>query len=96
MPRFRMNQADMADLLAYLKQLGTEKDPGVAEGELRIGVLLPPAGPLTPMGKAIRSAVSARFDQVNQGRRIYGRRLEPRFLEAPARPSSGGPGRKIF
>jgi ABC-type branched-subunit amino acid transport system substrate-binding protein len=86
MPRFRMNQADMADLLAYMKQLGTEKDPGVAEGELRIGVLLPPAGPLSPMGKAIRSAVSARFDQVNKNGGIYGRLLAPRFLEAPGPP----------
>lgn len=86
MPRFRMNQADMADLVAYMKQLGTEKDPGVAENELRIGVLLPPAGPLSPMGQAIRSAVSARFDQVNKNGGIYGRRLEPRFLEVSGPP----------
>lgn len=86
MPRFRMNQADMADLVAYMKQLGTETDPGVGESELRIGVLLPPAGPLSPMGQAIRSAVSARFDQVNKNGGIYGRLLTPRFLEAPGPP----------
>ncbi|HSF44204.1 MAG TPA: ABC transporter substrate-binding protein [Thermoanaerobaculia bacterium] len=86
MPRFRMNQADMADLVAYMKQLGTEKDPGVSESELRIGVLLPPAGPLSPMAQAIRSAVSARFDQVNKNGGIYGRRLTPRFFEASGPP----------
>lgn len=86
MPRFRMNQADMADLVAYMKLLGTEKDPGVSETELRIGVLLPPAGPLAPMAQAIRAAVSARFDQVNKNGGIYGRRLEPRFFEASGPP----------
>ena len=86
MPRFRMNQADMADLVAYMKQLGTEKDPGVSDTELRIGVVLPPAGPLSPMAKAIRAAVSARFDQVNQNGGIYGRLLSPRFFEASGPP----------
>jgi ABC-type branched-subunit amino acid transport system substrate-binding protein len=86
MPRFRMSQADMADLVAYMKQLGTEKDPGVSESELRIGVVLPPAGPLLPMAQAIRAAVSARFEQVNKNGGIYGRRLEPRFFEASGPP----------
>lgn len=84
MPRYRMSREDMEDLLAYLQQLGTGSEPGVGETELRIGVVLPPAGPLSGMGQAVRAALAARFEQVNRQGGLYGRRLEPRFLEAPA------------
>jgi ABC-type branched-subunit amino acid transport system substrate-binding protein len=86
MPRFRMSHQDMEDLVAYMKQLGTEVDPGVSDAELRIGVILPPAGPLSPLGQAVRAALTARFDQVNKEGGIYGRRLEPRFFEATGPP----------
>lgn len=84
MPRFRMSLQDMADLAAYMKRLGTERDPGVSETSLRVGVILPPAGNLSAMGQAVRSALTARFEALNQAGGIYGRRVEPRFLEAPA------------
>lgn len=86
MPRFRMSQQDMADLTAYMKKLGHEGEPGVSETEVRIGVVLPPAGPLGPMGNAIRAALAARFDSINKDGGIYGRRIEPRFVEAPGAP----------
>ncbi|HEV7785462.1 MAG TPA: ABC transporter substrate-binding protein, partial [Thermoanaerobaculia bacterium] len=47
-------------------------------------VVLPPAGPLSGLGKAVRAALTARFDTVNKDGGIYGRRLEPRFLEGRA------------
>lgn len=86
MPRFRMSQQDMADLTAYMKKLGREGDPGVSETEVRIGVILPPAGALGPMGGAIRAVLAARFGMANRDGGIYGRRIEPRFLEAPGAP----------
>jgi ABC-type branched-subunit amino acid transport system substrate-binding protein len=86
MPRFRMSLKDMDDLLAYLQQLGTETDPGVGGASLRVGVVLPPAGPLTGMGNAVRSVLTARFDALNKEGGIYGRQVEPRFLEAPGSP----------
>lgn len=84
MPRFRMSLQDMADLTAYMQRLGTERDPGVSETALRVGVVLPPAGPLSGMGRAVRAALTARFEALNKEGGIYGRRVEPRFLEAPA------------
>jgi ABC-type branched-subunit amino acid transport system substrate-binding protein len=84
MPRFRMSLQDMDDLVAYLQQLGTGSDPGVSDTAVRIGIVLPPAGPLSGMGKAIRAALTARLDAVNRDGGIYGRRIEPRFVEAPA------------
>src|SRR5215210_1122389 len=86
MPRYRMSLADMDDLLAYLQRLGTETDPGLGGASLRVGVVLPPAGPLSGMGNAVRSVLTARFDALNKDGGIYGRRVEPRFLEAPGPP----------
>jgi ABC-type branched-subunit amino acid transport system substrate-binding protein len=88
MPRFRLSLQDMADLTAYLKRLGTEPEPGVTETSVRIGVVLPPAGPLTPLGRAVRSAIEAQCEQWNRQGGIYGRTLEPRFFEPPAEPAA--------
>jgi ABC-type branched-subunit amino acid transport system substrate-binding protein len=83
MPQFRMSLQDMEDLVAYIQQLGTKSDPGVTDTALRVGVVLPPAGPLSGMGRAVRSALTARFETLNKEGGIYGRRVEPRFFEAP-------------
>ncbi|MFY9821899.1 MAG: ABC transporter substrate-binding protein [Thermoanaerobaculia bacterium] len=84
MPRFRMSLRDMEDLVAYLQQLGTGTDPGVSDTAVRIGVVLPPAGPLSGLGHAVRAALTARFEAVNRDGGIYGRRIEPRFVDGPA------------
>jgi ABC-type branched-subunit amino acid transport system substrate-binding protein len=84
MPRFRMSLRDMDDLIAYLQLLGTGTDPGLSDTAVRIGVVLPPAGPLSGLGKAVRAALTARFEAINQGGGIYGRRIEPRFVDGPA------------
>jgi ABC-type branched-subunit amino acid transport system substrate-binding protein len=84
MPRFRMSLKDMDDLIVYLRQLGTGTDPGVSDTAVRIGVVLPPAGPLSGLGNAVRAALTARFEAVNKDGGIYGRRLEPRFFDGRA------------
>jgi ABC-type branched-subunit amino acid transport system substrate-binding protein len=88
MPRFRMTLQDMADLLAYLKRLGSEPEPVVSDTAVRIGVVLPPAVPLAPMGRAVRAAVEAQCAEWNAQGGIYGRKLEPLFLEPPAEPAA--------
>jgi ABC-type branched-subunit amino acid transport system substrate-binding protein len=84
MPRFRMSLKDMDDLISYLRQLGTGTDPGVSDTAVRIGVVLPPAGPLSGLGKAVRAALTARFETVNKDGGIYGRRIEPLFFDGRA------------
>lgn len=83
MPRYRMSLEDMEDLVAYLRQLGTGSDPGVTDTAVRVGVPLPPSGPLSGMGEAVRAAVTARFEALNRDGGLYGRKLEARFFEAP-------------
>ena len=85
MPRYRMSLQDMEDLVAYLRELGSGGDPGVSDTAVRVGVVLPPAaGPLSGLGKEVRTVLTARFEAANREGGIYGRRIEPRFLEAPA------------
>jgi mono/diheme cytochrome c family protein len=46
MPNYRMTREQMADLIAYLKQLGNESDtePGVDDETIRLGAVLPLSG----------------------------------------------------
>ena len=84
MPRFRLSLEDMADLTAYIKRLGTGSDPGLTGTAVRIGLVLPPPGPMAPMGKAVQAAFAARFAEWNEKGGIYGRKLELVPFEPPA------------
>lgn len=82
MPRFRMSHQDMADLLAYLRLLGREAQPGVATDMVRIGAILPPST-LAGMGTAVRTVLAARFEEAGS---LWGRRIEVRALELSGPP----------
>lgn len=84
MPRYRMSHQDMADLVAYMKKLGKEGETGVSAEEVRIGLVLPPAGPLTSLGEAVRAALAERFERINREGGVYGRRLALRTFEPPS------------
>lgn len=58
MPHFAMTRAD-ADYLAYLKKLSPDRDPGIADGSVRVGVLLPSDHALAGQAAAIQSALRA-------------------------------------
>lgn len=75
MPRYRMSIEDMEALLAYMRKLGTDPDPGVAADALHLGTLLPPEGFATGVGDAIESVLRAFVEEVNGGGGLYGRRL---------------------
>ncbi|RMH16143.1 MAG: hypothetical protein D6696_18900 [Acidobacteria bacterium] len=83
MPRYRLTHAQAAALVAYLKRLGTTRQPGVDADALRLGVVLPPAGRTGPLGEAVRSLLAAWAAQVNDRGGVYNRRLELRFLTPP-------------
>jgi ABC-type branched-subunit amino acid transport system substrate-binding protein len=83
MPRYRLSQADADDLVAYLKRLGAEPEPGVSPAAVRIGVL-PPAG---PEGESLRALLLSWFDGVNRRGGVYGRQIEL----VPLIPSAAAP-----
>jgi len=78
MPRYKMTREQMADLIAYLKQLGTESDReiGVTDETIKVGAALPLSGPLAQVGEDIKATLLASFAEVNGQGGIYGRRFE--------------------
>ena len=76
MPRWQMSDRDLADLIAYLDRLGTVNAPGVTADTIRIGTVLDLSGPLAKTGAAVRYVLERVFENVNQGRKVYGRSIE--------------------
>ena len=76
MPRYNMSDEDMADLIAYLKAVDSQADPGIGPTSIRIGTVLPMEGQLAGMGEAMRDTIEAYFSTVNAAGGVHGRRLE--------------------
>lgn len=81
MPRYVMTKEDLADLVAYLKRVGKDRDPGISESKIVIGTAVPANGPLAEMGQAIKAMTTAFFDEINNQGGIYNRRIEVKFAE---------------
>ncbi len=87
MPRYGFSREDMADLIAYLKRLGADLDPGLSEHTIRVGTILPDSGSLGELGTEVHGILQAYFDELNAGGGLYERKLELRTL-----PLLPGPG----
>jgi ABC-type branched-subunit amino acid transport system substrate-binding protein len=88
MPRYQMTPADMADLIAYLKRVGRDQDPGIYENKIVIGTALPAKGALLEMGQAVKAVTTAYFDELNSQGGIYNRRVELKFIETGETPAA--------
>lgn len=86
MPRYALGRDDLANLLAYLKQIDRDQDPGVHADALRIGTLSAGAGPLADAARQVQRVLAAYAADMNAAGGIYGRRLE--LVPAPAGPPS--------
>jgi ABC-type branched-subunit amino acid transport system substrate-binding protein len=76
MPLYQMSDQDMSDLLAYMRHLEHDRDPGVDGDRVQVGTLLPLRGRAGPLGQAMAQAMHAYFQDVNQRGGVYGRRIE--------------------
>jgi len=76
MPRYNMSADDTADLIAYLKVMETQLDPGLSDDRIRLGTVLPIEGQLAGVGRAMRDTIEAYFNKVNANGGVYGRELE--------------------
>lgn len=90
MPRYRLSHQQAEDLVAYLRKLGKDLDPGVSDDALTLGVLLPPREErkLQFLADAIASVVDGYVDRVNAGGGVYHRRLEVHYLPLPSDPAA--------
>ena len=82
MPRFEMAPEDIADLLAYLKRIDTDRDPGLTETTITVGTILPAHGALAETGAAMRDVLTAYFANINDRGGIYNRRIELQTIAA--------------
>ena len=76
MPRYSMSEADMKDLVAYIKRIDADLDPGLSEDVIRLGTLLPLEGPLQSLGQSMQSVLDGYFADINANGGIHGRRIE--------------------
>lgn len=76
MPMYQMPEGDMADLIAYLKRLETDFDPGLSDDRIQVGTLLPLSGSRGSLGQAMAQVLHAHFQAINDSGGIYGRQLE--------------------
>src|SRR5829696_4025851 len=84
MPRYRISFEDMNDLIAYIKRLEFDRDPGVTSESIEVGVPLPANTALAGVGQAIRQVISAYFEDLNARGGIYNRKIKIHFTEAGA------------
>lgn len=76
MPSYEMAPSDARALVAFLKRLESDLEPGLSKTAIRIGTLLPRAGGYGPLGQAVEATTRAYFDDINAAGGIFGRKLE--------------------
>jgi ABC-type branched-subunit amino acid transport system substrate-binding protein len=82
MPRYPLEEGSVEDLLAYMRCVGRDPDPGVSPDLVRVGVALPRAGKLAPAAADVAAVLSAVFSAVNMEGGIFRRRIELVFEDA--------------
>ncbi|HEY5739065.1 MAG TPA: ABC transporter substrate-binding protein [Gammaproteobacteria bacterium] len=76
MPLYNMSVEDMNSLIAYLRFLEQDLDPGIGKDSIQFGTLLPLRGPRGELGQAMAQVMLAYFKDINQRGGVFGRRLE--------------------
>jgi ABC-type branched-subunit amino acid transport system substrate-binding protein len=76
MPMYQVSGEDMADLVAYMKVLEYDVDPGVSDDTVTVATLLPLTGNATDTGEAMRMVLDAYFSEINDTGGVFGRRIE--------------------
>lgn len=85
MPTYRMSQEDMANLIAYLKRVETDTDPGVNETSIVLGTVLPEKAALSGLAQSMGDVLQAYFAEINNRGGIYNRKIELRVLHGDSR-----------
>src|SRR5215216_7216863 len=80
MPTYRMPQEDMANLIAYLKRIETDTDPGVTDTSIVLGTVLPEKAALSGLAQSMGDVLQAYFAEINSRGGIYNRKIELRVM----------------
>jgi ABC-type branched-subunit amino acid transport system substrate-binding protein len=82
MPRYKMAPEDVVDLIAYLKRIETDRDPGLTDTIITVGTILPKDGAFAEIGAAMKDVLTAYFANVNEQGGIFNRRIELETIDA--------------
>ncbi|MDH7448115.1 cytochrome c/ABC transporter substrate-binding protein [Aquimarina sp. 2201CG14-23] len=84
MPKYNMSREDIDNLIEYIKILGTDKEVGVTNSSISIGVVVPESTSVITnnKNKAIKKLVQAYCAAINDQGGIYNRKIFPIFLNA--------------
>lgn len=83
MPRYDIAPEDVADLIAYLKRLGSDFDPGISPASIRIGTFIPAEGAMAEAGEAVTKLLAAYFDEINSQGGVFNRKIDLRVARLP-------------
>jgi len=76
MPTYAMSVEDINDLIAYLKRVERDFDPGLEEESIRIGTMMPSKGQTARIGEGMVQVMAAYFEEINSQGGIYNRKLK--------------------
>lgn len=76
MPLYTLSERDMDSLVAYLKVLEHDMDPGIEKDHLLVGTLLPLQGQHAATGQAMARVMHAYISEINARGGVFGRKLE--------------------
>jgi ABC-type branched-subunit amino acid transport system substrate-binding protein len=96
MPRYNISRQDAGDLVAYLKVIADDFDPGITDGEIIIGTLQPTQSYQKKVASAMISVINAQFDEVNKSGGLYGRHLKLKVVGYEDRQSFIGATSKLI
>ena len=85
MPTYRMPQEDMANLIAYLKVIETDADPGVNDTSIVLGTVLPEKTALSGLAQSMGDVLQAYFAEINSRGGIYNRKIELRIVHGDSK-----------
>jgi ABC-type branched-subunit amino acid transport system substrate-binding protein len=80
MPTYRMPQEDMQNLIAYLKRIETDTDPGLTDTSIVLGTVLPEKAAMNGLAQSMGDVLQAYFAEVNSRGGIYNRKIELRVM----------------
>ena len=85
MPTYRMNQEDMANLIAYLKVIEHDTDPGITPTTIVLGTVLPEKAALSGLAQSMNDVLQAYFAEINSRGGIYNRKIELRVVHGDSK-----------
>src|SRR5688500_16527133 len=80
MPTYRMPHEDMQNLIAYLKRIETDTDPGLTDTSIVLGTVLPEKASLNGLAQSMGDVLQAYFAEINSRGGIYNRKVELRVM----------------